>query len=125
MSPRFIQHVGLTIADTRQGTSVLTLRVEPHHLNGNGVVHGGALFTLADTAMGTALISALPRGERCATVDARITYLRAVRQGTVVVCTAHLIHREADVAHLEAVMVVDGVEVARATGVFAVMAIRE
>ncbi|MBX3611533.1 MAG: PaaI family thioesterase [Hydrogenophaga sp.] len=119
MKAPFMQHVGLrTVAGPREA-SELRMRVEAHHLNTNGVVHGGALFTLADTAMGMAVHTALAPHERCATVDARIGYLLPVREGEVV-CVGRLVHREGPVAHVEAVLSVDGREVARATGVFAV-----
>jgi acyl-CoA thioesterase len=115
----FIRHVGLHIADSGGGRSELRLRIEPHHLNTNGVVHGGALFTLVDTGMGVALHSALAADERCATVDARISYLKAVREGEVV-CTSRLLHRDDKVAHLVSSLTVDGQEIASASGVFTV-----
>jgi acyl-CoA thioesterase len=116
---RFIHRVGVQIATVGGGTAVLTLRIEPHHLNGNGVVHGGALFTLVDTAMGAALHGAMAPHERCATVDARISYLKAVRAGEVV-CRARLLHREHRIAHLEATLTMNGETIATATGVFSV-----
>ncbi len=119
MSQPFIRHVGLHIARSGEGSSELRLRIEPHHLNTNGVVHGGALFTLVDTGMGVALHSALAANERCATVDARISYFKAVRDGEVV-CTSRLLHRSRQLAHLESTLTVDGVSVASASGTFAV-----
>lgn len=122
MSQPFIRHVGLHIAGSGGGRSELRLRIEPHHLNTNGVVHGGALFTLVDTGMGVALHSALAAHERCATVDARISYFKAVREGEVV-CTSRLLHREDRVAHLVSSLTVDGQEIASASGVFTVFTV--
>lgn len=121
MSQPFIRHVGLHIARSGEGSSELRLRIEAHHLNTNGVVHGGALFTLVDTGMGVALHSALAADERCATVDARITYLKAVREGEVV-CTSRLLQRDDKLAHLVSTLTVDGVGIATASGTFAVFA---
>ena len=50
----------------------LDLHIEPHLLNTNGVVHHGALFTLAVTVMGVAEQTVLAPHGRCATVDARV-----------------------------------------------------
>lgn len=124
MDQPFIRHVGLQIVGSAHGTSDLRLRIEAHHLNTNGVVHGGALFTLVDTGMGVALHSAMARHERCATVDARISYLKPVRSGEVV-CASRLLHREGGLAHLASSLTVDGVEIATATGVFAVFEVHK
>jgi hypothetical protein len=43
--------------------------MQDHHKNGTGVVHGGVLFTMADTAMEAALIPMLEKGQICATVE--------------------------------------------------------
>lgn len=119
MKAPFIEHVGLRIVSGAGGHSELRLHIDAQHHNTNGVVHGGALFTLVDTGMGVALHGALASDERCATVDARITYLSAVRSGEVV-CSSRLLHREGKVAHLVSSLTVDGQEIATATGVFAI-----
>jgi acyl-CoA thioesterase len=52
----FVEHVGVVIEEQRAGFSRCALAVAPHHFNTLGVVHGGVMFTLADTGMGAALI---------------------------------------------------------------------
>jgi uncharacterized protein (TIGR00369 family) len=42
-----------------------------------GVIHGGVLTTLMDTACGTMVINALPEFELCPTLDLRVDYVRA------------------------------------------------
>ncbi len=42
-----------------------------------GVIHGGVLTTLMDTASGTMVINALPEFELCPTLDLRVDYVRA------------------------------------------------
>jgi thioesterase superfamily protein len=42
------------------------LEVEARHLNPDGTLHGGVIYSLADTAMGAALFSRLEPGEQCA-----------------------------------------------------------
>jgi acyl-CoA thioesterase len=65
----FLEHVGVEIEEQRAGFSRCTLAVAPHHFNSSGVVHGGVVFTLADTGMGAALIPDLQPGEKCATIE--------------------------------------------------------
>lgn len=67
----------------------------PQHLNPNGTVHGGALYTLADTVAGHAAIAwgmaATGRGAdslACTTVTGSLNFLRPAR-GTKLVCLAN------------------------------------
>ncbi len=45
-----------------RGCSKFELTIRPEHMNPHGVVHGGAIYTLADFAMGGALTSLLYDG---------------------------------------------------------------
>lgn len=44
------QHIGLSLDRIGPGTAVMTLVVQPRHLNGHGICHGGIIFALADSA---------------------------------------------------------------------------
>ena len=61
------------------------MRVGPQHLNFNGRCHGGAIFSLADSAFGLASNS---HGVVAAGIDAHITYQVAVSEGDVLVARA-------------------------------------
>ncbi len=115
----FIDHVGVRIEEIGQGTSRLTLRVQPFHNNSQGVVHGGALFTLADTGMGAALYAVPGPQERGSTLEIKINYFKPVRAGTVE-CRSQVVHRGRTVANLESSLFVDGVLMAKANGSFAI-----
>lgn len=115
----FIEHVGLRFELPRPGWSRCSLELAPVHLNGNGVVHGGAIFTLADTGMGAALQPTLAEGERCATIEVKINYFRPVTEGTLV-CTTELVHRGRSVANLEATVRLGELIVAKANGSFSI-----
>ena len=62
---------------------MLRMRVREHHKQVHGVVHGGVLAALADTAGGLASYTAAS-GPRVATIEMKINYLEAVAGGTVV-----------------------------------------
>lgn len=117
----FVDHVGARITEVRDGHSLLTLAIVAHHLNSGGNVHGGVLFTLADTGMGAALFSALAPGERCATVEAKINYFRPTQGGTVQ-CRSRIVNRGRTLASLESEIRVDDSLVATAQGTFAIIA---
>ena len=59
------------------------MRVNESHLQVHGVVHGGVLAALADTAGGLATYMACPPGTRVATIEMKINYLEAVEGGSV------------------------------------------
>jgi acyl-CoA thioesterase len=120
VATRFIHHVGLQMEQPEAGRSRITLPVEPHHFNSTGVVHGGVLFTLADTGMGAALYSNLEKGFFSATVEIKISYFKPVTAGTLV-CETEVINQGKRLATLESTLLVDGVRVAKASGTFAIL----
>lgn len=121
MTERFIEHVGMRFQGASQGSSTCGLATQTFHLNGNGVIHGGVLFTLADTGMGYALLSTMTPEEMCATIEIKINYFKPVHGGELV-CTSSTIHRGKSTANLDASIHVDGVLVAKANGTFAIFA---
>jgi uncharacterized protein (TIGR00369 family) len=77
------KHFGFALVLAERGKVVLRLRVGKKHLQVHGVVHGGVLAALADTAGGLATYMAVPRGTRVATIELKINYLEAVEGGSV------------------------------------------
>lgn len=119
-SPRFIKHIGTNFGEgPADGKARMTLPVQDFHMNGNGVVHGGVLFTLADTAMGAAVFSTLQPDQMCATIESKIAYFKPVFEGEVV-CTGEIVNRGKTVASTESSLYVGDVLVAKATGSFAI-----
>jgi len=88
---------GFVLAEAEPGRVVLRMRVDKRHMQVHGVVHGGVLAALADTAGGLATYIALPRVKRVATIEMKINYLEAVEGGTVE-AEARLIRRGRHVA---------------------------
>jgi len=75
---------GFVLTEAETGFVVLRMQVSERHKQVHGVVHGGVLAALADTAGGLASYMAVPRGTRVATIEMKINYLEAVEEGTVV-----------------------------------------
>jgi acyl-CoA thioesterase len=78
-------HVRLTELSP-QGTCTGVLEVTQDNLNHRGIVHGGALATLADTVAGTAVAAAT--GHSCVTVSYGFNFLRPAA-GSQITCSAH------------------------------------
>jgi uncharacterized protein (TIGR00369 family) len=77
------KHFGFALVVAERGKVVLRMRVAMKHLQVHGVVHGGVLAALADTAGGLATYMTVPRGTRVATIEMKINYLEAVERGSV------------------------------------------
>ena len=76
--------MGMTLVEAREGVVELTLEAQPHHLNLQGLLHGGVLATLADTAAGLAVRTKLETGRRHVTIQLGVQYLSAGGSGTIV-----------------------------------------
>lgn len=77
----FWQHTGCVVEHLEPGHSVISVKIEKHHLNGNDTVHGGLYATLLDNAMG--LASRAKCGPHQATTNMNIQYLAPVSEGTI------------------------------------------
>lgn len=77
----FTRGLGMETATCADGLCVIELELDDRHMSVARRAHGGVLFTMLDTAMGRAVISRLPAGKGCATVEAKINYLRPVQGG--------------------------------------------
>jgi uncharacterized protein (TIGR00369 family) len=80
----FEDHVGLTIETAAKGEARLSMPFRVCLANGGGVMHGGALVALADTAVAMAIKSILPPGTNFATTELKTRFLAPVLTGTVV-----------------------------------------
>jgi len=74
---------GIRLEEAEPGRAVLSMRVQKKHLQVHGVVHGGILAVLADTAAGMAVYCSISRGTRIATVEMKINYLETVDGGNL------------------------------------------
>ena len=73
--------LGIKLEEISPGTATLSLRVRRELTQNHGVVHGGAIASIVDTATAFAIISLLEPAEIVTTVDLAISFLRPVTQG--------------------------------------------
>ena len=97
----YFQMLGLNIDAFHDGKGVVSVQVDERLLHPQQIVHGGVIFTLADTAMSMALLSLLPAGASVSTIEAKINYLRPVRTGELR-AEAAIVHQGRSTAVLEA-----------------------
>jgi uncharacterized protein (TIGR00369 family) len=80
----FYRWAGIELVDARPGEAEVAFEAGPEHVNLQGLVHGGMLATLADTAMGLAVRTTLGSGRRHVTVQLGIEFLSPGRRGRIV-----------------------------------------
>lgn len=72
------RELGLTVEEAGEGYLIMCLPYS-ERIVGNphtGVIHGGAITTLMDSASGSVMICALDHFELCPTLDLRVDYMR-------------------------------------------------
>jgi acyl-CoA thioesterase len=77
----FAKLLGIELESVESGVAVVVLTLHENLKQSNGVIHGGAIASLIDTALALAILSVLPKGERVTTVDLTISYLRPLVAG--------------------------------------------
>ena len=113
----FGELIGLNFSRCGKGYSQCDLEVNEKLLNPHKVLHGGVIYSMADTGMGGALYSYLDNDELCATIEIKIVYFTAVTSGALT-CETRVIHRSKKIATLESEIKNDGRLVAKGLGTF-------
>lgn len=73
----------MDIVESKDGRATLTMPFLHEFAQGVGLMHGGALVSLADTAVVMAIKSMLPEDTHFATIRLESGFLHPVRQGTI------------------------------------------
>jgi acyl-CoA thioesterase len=81
LKDRFAAHVGIELLEMAPGRAKAKLEIYDHHRNAVGVVHGAAIFSLADLVFAVASNS---HGTVALGINVSISYMTAARGGTLV-----------------------------------------
>lgn len=74
----YAKYLGIEVVSAEDGTAETRLKLGPEHMNGASTAHGGAVFSLADVALGAAACS---RGRVALVTNVSVNFLRAGRSG--------------------------------------------
>jgi uncharacterized protein (TIGR00369 family) len=77
--PPIANLLGMRLVSVSPGEAVFALTPDESMYNPIGVVHGGIVCTLLDSALGCALHTTLPAGKGYTSVEIKVSYLKAVR----------------------------------------------
>lgn len=85
----FSEWLGITVDEYREGYCRLHYTIRPDMLNGFSIVHGGVVFSAADSAFAFACNS---QGRISVALDVHIAYIRAGKPGDVMTVEAREVH---------------------------------
>ncbi|TCT08728.1 acyl-CoA thioesterase [Tepidamorphus gemmatus] len=86
-----MRSLGIVVEEAEPGRVVLSMTPTPQTANWYGIVHGGAIFTLADSAFGCASVS---RGEETVANHCHVSFLSPGSVGEQLFATAEERYRE-------------------------------
>ncbi len=92
--PPAVRTLGIEPVEATPGRVTFVLEPAEYHLNPFGIVHGGVLAALLDTAMGCAVHSLLPPAVGYVTGELNVRFLRPALLGAApLVCTGEVVHQ--------------------------------
>ncbi len=89
----FERLLNMTIVGASEGRAELTMPFLIDYAQGAGLMHGGALISLADTAVVMAIKSIIPPLSHFATIEVQSRFLLPVKKG-IVTAIAEVVSRE-------------------------------
>ena len=77
---RFAKHLGIEMLECSRGRAKARMKIQDHHLNSAGTVHGGAIFALSDAVFSAASNS---HGTLAMAINVGISFFKALKNGAL------------------------------------------
>lgn len=117
--PNLIDTLGIEIYKMQDGESELSMPFDLKLRQPYDIVHGGAIFSLADSACGFAVASIVKFKKKFVTAEMKINYLEPVTEGELK-CSAKIL-REGRVIPVEAEVFNKNILVAKAIATYIIL----
>jgi acyl-CoA thioesterase len=88
----YYQLLGIEIVKMRKGVSTLRMRFRKELTHALGMMHGGAIASLADSAVAMALITLVDPSDRITTIEFKVNFVAPVEEGRLT-AQAKILHR--------------------------------
>ena len=85
----FSKWLGISLLETMDGYSRITMTVRPEMINGFGIVHGGVAFSMADSAFAFACNN---RNTLSVALDTSINFIKPVHVGDTLIAETKEMH---------------------------------
>lgn len=85
----YVELLGIRVDNVEEGDVLLEMAVKRDHTNFYEMSHGGALMSLADTAMGAACLS---YNKKVVTLSFNMSFIKGVPLGEKLIATGHVVH---------------------------------
>ncbi len=115
-------HLGIEAISIDKEKAYGAMQLKDWHMNFEGTVHGGMLFSLLDSVMGMAVFPHLKANESILAIDLKINYLQAgMLEMKKIACEANLVSRTRRLAVAEGeILSPDAVILSKALGTYAI-----
>jgi uncharacterized protein (TIGR00369 family) len=117
----FASWLGFRVVRADEEGSLVEADPQPEHLNGAGIVHGGYLSALIDSATGWAVHAVVAPGTAAPHVQLSVQYVRAALPGTTLVCRGRCVSAGRRIASTEAEITQGDRVIARGVATHAVL----
>ena len=111
----FHKMLGMELLEVGPGNVSILMRAEDKLLNHLSILHGGAIASLCDVAMGMAVMSL---GIVSATVEMKVNYLAPGKKGRDIVAKGKVIKKGDTLIVAEAELVSEGKLIVKSTGTY-------
>lgn len=116
----FWEFLGIEIVQMGEGYAKLSMPFNEKITQPYGLVHGGALFTLADSAAAIAIVRIVEPGTRFVTVEMKINFLSSVNEG-LMEARANVLKRGKRIIPIDVDVMNDGRLVAKAISTYIIL----
>lgn len=116
----FEEYLGMQIIGAKEGRATVSMAFQVRHAQGKGLMHGGAVTALADTAAAMAVKSLLPEGTHFVTTEFCLKFHAPIHGGMVTARAATSWQDERNLQGRAELFSEDGTKTATFTALFRV-----